>query len=66
MKQAAIFEEPSDSYAALHGSIWKNQFVLCELTEQMRQTDLNFAETLNRIRVGEFTSTDLGVLKSRR
>ena len=65
VKQAPIFHQPSDSYAALHGSIWKQQFLLCELTEQMRQTDLNFAETLNRIRVGEFTTTDLDMLKTR-
>lgn len=61
-----IFELPQNSYAKLHGSIWKEVFSLVELVEIMRQKeDKSFAELLNRARTGQLTNTDIEVLSGR-
>ncbi|XP_006822000.1 uncharacterized protein LOC102807333, partial [Saccoglossus kowalevskii] len=50
-------------------SLWKDNFMFAELTEIMRQTDVAFAETLNRLRIhkkGEaLSSTDVEMLEGR-
>ena len=64
--QKHIFGDPSDDYARLHGSIWKETFILFELTESMRQKDDQaFAELLKRVRTAECTEDDLSLLQSR-
>jgi len=47
-----IFED-AKSLGCLGFHLWKDLFICCELNQIMRQkNDLNFAEMLNRIRVG--------------
>ena len=58
----------SETYASLHktGSLWKDEFVLFELDEIMRQRDdATFAELLCRVRVAACTENDITLLKSR-
>jgi len=46
--------------------LWKDFLTMIELTENKRQcTDTQYAELLNRIRVGEDTSDDLETLQTR-
>ena len=66
--QPALFDTVSDAYAQLHGSgsLWRNEFTLIELDEIMRQRgDSRFIDLLCRVRIGECTSEDIQVLKSR-
>ena len=52
--------------AKLNGSLWKDSFMLHELTEIMRQKeDTDFAELLNRVRIGQCTEEDIDTLQSR-
>ena len=61
-----IFENNNDSYSALATNIWKEYFILFELTEIMRQKDdRDFAELLNRLREGKHNQSDIKVLKER-
>jgi hypothetical protein len=66
--QPHLFGLVSDAYARLHktGSLWKDEFVLFELDEIMRQRDdATFAELLCRVRVAACTENDITLLKSR-
>ena len=65
--QKPVFAPPSDELAALYGSLWKNHFKMVELTEIQRQkNDLQFAELLNRLRIGGHTREDIDTLKTRK
>ena len=64
--QKHLFSEPSDDYARLHGSIWKEKFKMFELTESMRQKDdVAFSDLLLRVRKAECTEEDIALLQSR-
>ncbi|KAK6175926.1 hypothetical protein SNE40_014301 [Patella caerulea] len=60
----AVFKENhQNDYTALAGSLWTNHFQLIELREIVRQKgDPVFAEELSRIRTGNMTHEDIGVL----
>ena len=54
------------SYNILAPNLWKRYFRMFELDEIMRQRDSKeFAEILNRLREGKYTSSDLNKLKER-
>ena len=66
--QPHLFDMVSDPYARLHkaGSLWRDEFVMVELDEIMRQKDdKTFAELLCRVRVSDHTESDIALLKSR-
>ena len=66
--QPHLFDLVSDPYVKLHktGSLWKDEFVLFELDQIMRQKDdTTFAELLCRLRVASCTENDITLLKSR-
>ena len=64
--QKPIYVFPSDEIAAVYGSLWTSLFKVIELTEIQRQKDdQQFAQLLNRVRIGNQTEQDLNVLKSR-
>ena len=68
VRQKCVFNPVKDAMARMHGSgsIFMDEFLLHELTEIMRQKDdLVFAETLGRIRTGEWNRLDIALLKSR-
>ena len=68
VRQSCIFNPVKDAMARMHGSgsIFMDEFQLHELTEIMRQKDdILFAETLGRIRTGEWNRMDIELLKSR-
>ncbi len=53
-------------YTALATNLWQQYFQMFELSEVMRQKeDKEFAEILNRIREGNHTEADIGVLRER-
>jgi hypothetical protein len=61
-----VFQPVRNSVASLFGSLWEAHFKLHELSQAMRQQDgSQFAELLNRIRVGVKTEEDMAVLQSR-
>ena len=62
--QGHIFEDLTLDCSGLCESVWKENFKLCELTQQMRQRETLFVETLNRIRIGEFTQIDIDLLQT--
>ena len=52
--QPALFDIVTDSYARLHGCLWKDEFEMIELDEIMCQRgDSAFTELLCRVRLGE-------------
>ena len=59
--QPPLFDMVSDVYARLHkaGSLWRDEFVMLELDEIMRQrsTDKTFAELLCQVRMSECTES---------
>ncbi len=56
----------SDTPVFLHGSIWKENFKLHELTQVMRQRDQEFATLLSTIRTGEkLSKQQIDMLESR-
>lgn len=62
--QRFVFQEVTDEYSRLAGSIWKDHFKIVELIEVMRQRDdQNFAKILNRLREGHHTEEDIYVFK---
>ena len=66
--QPALFDTVTDAYARLYGSgsLWKDEFEMIELDEIMCQRgDSTFTELLCRVRLGECTTGDLEILKSR-
>ena len=66
--QPHLFDMVSDPYARLHraGSLWRDEFVMVELDEIMRQKDdKTFAELLCRVRVSDHTESDIALLKYR-
>ncbi len=66
VRQAHVFDLPSDAYAKLYGSLWQENFQLMELTEIMRQKDdLAFAELLGRVRTASCNDQDIKTLKTR-
>ena len=68
VRQNCIFNPVKDAMARMHGSgsIFMDEFLLHELTKIMRQKDdLVFAETLGRIRTGEWNRMDIALLRSR-
>ena len=61
-----IYTPPSDTLAALYGSLWKKHFKIIELTQIMRQkNDVQFANALNRFRTEEQTEEDIELIKTR-
>ena len=61
-----IFANATNNYAPLAPNLWQSHFTMYELTEIMRQKDdAQFAELLNRIRVGEQTKDDINTLQTR-
>ena len=68
VRQSCIFNPVKDAMVRMHGSgsIFMDEFQLHELNQIMRQKDdLIFAETLGRIRTGEWNKLDIDLLKSR-
>ena len=66
--QAPLFSTASDCYAQLYGSglLWRDHFIMHELTQVMRQRDdLAFSELLCRVRTESCTADDFEILKSR-
>ena len=66
--QAPLFNTLSECYAQLYGSgsLWRDNFLMVELTEVMRQKgDSAFSELLCRVRTNSCTADDVKVLKSR-
>ena len=65
VKQQGVFMLPNKgTYEAFQGSVWRNLFLLHELTEIVRQiSDPQFAEILARLREGEHTKEDVGEIK---
>jgi len=64
--QGHVFQLPKDKYAQLAGSLWKESFMLHELTMSMRQRgDPEFGKLLNRVRTASCTQSDLQILQSR-
>ncbi len=60
VRQAHVFDLPSDAYAKLYGSLWQENFQLMELTQMMHQKDdLAFAELLGRVRTASCTDQDI-------
>ena len=60
-----IFENIDNAYGSLAPNLFQDNFVFFELDEIMRQKDDKlFAELLNRIRIGTYTSDDLVMLHS--
>ena len=60
--QPHLFDLVTDGYIRLHksGSLWRDEFTLCELTKIMRQKDdATFAELLCRVREANCTKADL-------
>ena len=61
-----VFEDNLDTYGALTGNIWQDNFYMHELSEIMRQRDdKEFAELLNRLPEGNQTERDTEILKTR-
>ena len=61
-----IFESSYRGLEVFTDNVWTEHFQLYELTETMRQKDgENFAEILNRMRIGTITDNDIRILKSR-
>ncbi|XP_060603693.1 uncharacterized protein LOC132756597 [Ruditapes philippinarum] len=59
-----IFNDLSHDAASLSMNLWKELFVMYELSEVMRQKDdLPFADLLNRLRINSLTTEDKMVLK---
>ena len=54
-----------DDIRRLHGSLWKENFMLHELTQVVRQSDPAFASLLNRLRTADMTPEDEEVLRTR-
>ena len=54
-----------DDIRRLHGSLWKENFMLHELTQVVRQSDPAFAALLNRLRTADMTPEDEQVLLTR-
>ena len=65
--QPQLFSVPSTSdYARLHGSLWKENFDIVELSQSMRQRgDLEFSDILRRVRTATCNENDIQILKSR-
>ena len=67
VKDGWIFEDTDPHYGALAPNIFKDNFVVFELNEIMRQKDdKRFAEALNRLRTASQTTSDIAMLDSRR
>ena len=67
MKQP-VYALSKDGYKWLNPThLWRDMFHLYELTEIMRQKNKDFAQLLNRVRLGHAycTESDIHVLKSR-
>lgn len=61
-----IFSNLRGDYGPLATNLWKELFYLYQLNTIMRQKDdLEFAELLNRLRVGSYTQKDIELLKTR-
>lgn len=61
-----IFERSNDVYSAFATNIWKEYFIMFELTELMRQMDdKDFAELLNGLGEGKQTQDSITVLRLR-
>ncbi|XP_060573123.1 uncharacterized protein LOC132731041 [Ruditapes philippinarum] len=59
-----IFNDLSRDVASLSMNLWKELFLIYELSEVMRQKDdLPFADLLNRLRINSLTTEDKMVLK---
>ena len=55
-----VFEDYRNDYGPLATNLWKENFKLYELTDIMRQKDdKQFAQLLNRLRVGTHTKNDI-------
>ena len=62
--QGHVFALPKDKYAQLSGSLWKESFMLHELTMSMRQRgDPEFGDLLKRVRTASCTESDLKILQ---
>ena len=65
VKQHPIYSDKRSNYTSLAPHLWKDNFEIYELTEQVRQIeDPLFAELVNRVRTGEQTPDDLEILKA--
>ena len=66
--QAPLCITVSDCYAQLYGSgsLWRDHFIIHELTQVMRQRDdLAFSELLCHVRTNSCTADDVKILESR-
>ena len=56
----------ADDYSALAPNLWKDNFMMFELKQIMRQQDcIPFADLLNRLREGNHTAADIDLLATR-
>ena len=63
MKANYVFMDLQHNYGPLATNLWCEYITMYELDEIMRQKhDRQFAELLNRFRIGEHTSADLNLL----
>lgn len=61
-----IFHNSKLNYSSLASNVWKDLFMMYELTDIMRQKDdVSFAQLLNRVREGNQTPKDIEILQTR-
>ena len=59
-----VFEDYRNDYGPLATNLWTQNFKIYELTDIMRQKDdKQFAQLLNRLRIGTHTKNDIRLLK---
>lgn len=62
---AWIFNNPSIGLAALHPNLFSMHFRMYELTQVMRQDNIDFVNVLNRVREGLHTEADIALLRTK-
>jgi hypothetical protein len=62
--ESYIFKNANSGYAPLATNLWTDFFSMYELNQVMRQKDIEFAQTLNRLRQGNQTPQDIAIINS--